>query len=460
MGARSLLERAFFADWPRLAEGSATVVGLSGGGDSMALLALVHQYLTETGVPQAVYPVHLDHGLRPGSATDADWIQTYVQERFGRTVEVIPLTVVPDRGESVEMAARRARRAALETARRERGARFIALAHQQDDQAETVLMRIAAGTGVVGLAAMSERHGAIVRPLLSVPRSALRAYLARRGIRWLEDPSNLDRAMLRNRIRHQILPELRESVNPGVVEALCRLADQAGIWRDWLEAALTEYLGRTELRLDRIPLRIPPDWRQVPPPVQAYLLQQFAECHALRLQAVHLRPVLEGRAAEWPGGLVARPEAGGGLVIGPARAVDPTPLPPDGGGRMVWHAGRISWPGGFLWVGEDPPARDRRLFYSVLLKPAAASWAIRRWRAGDRLMPIGLGGHKKVQDVFVDRKIPRDLRRIWPIVVDGEDRVLSVVGLADDVAARADGTPVRVAFLPDEAGQPRPDPAI
>lgn len=428
------------------------VVGLSGGGDSMALVALLDRYFSETGAIQAVHLVHIDHGLRTGSGEEAAWVRAYVRDRFGREVEVVPIRVTPARGESLEMAARRERRTALETVRQAQKARFVALAHQRDDQAETVLMRIATGTGMAGLAAMSGREGSLIRPLLGMSRRRLREYLEDQGVRWLEDPSNADRAALRNRIRHQILPQLREAVNPEVDEALCRLAAQARSWREWLEAEGTEYLRRAEVDLNEVPLRFPADWRHLGDPLRGFLLQQFGERHGLRLEWVHLAPVLAGRAAQWPKGFAARPEPTGGLVIGRIPPRDAFAAPPAGGEAVEWRMGRLTWWSGDLRIEPEGEGGEREAAYcSVLRKPPGAVWWIRRWRAGDRLQPVGLGGHKKVQDVFVDRKIPRPLRLAWPVVVDMEDRVVSVVGLADDVAARAAGTAFRVTYIPAES---------
>jgi len=207
------------------------VVGLSGGADSVALTEALASLRRRRGI--RLVAAHLDHGLRPGSADDAAFCHAFC-ERLG----------VPFRGGSAEVRARAGReKGGLEqAARRERyaflrrvmldeGAATIAVAHTQDDQAETLLLRLLRGAGTSGLAAMRPRSGDLWRPLLAVSRARVIEHLRARGIAWREDPSNADPAHLRNRVRHELIPYLEQRFNPRIREALARtallLADEA-----------------------------------------------------------------------------------------------------------------------------------------------------------------------------------------------------------------------------------------
>ena len=128
---------------------------------------------------------------------------------------------------SVEVAARDARYAFFEAARQRFGADAVAVAHTRDDQAETVLLRLLRGTGTRGLRAALPARGGVVRPLLGCGRDELRAYLERRGARWVEDETNADTSLLRNRIRHDLLPRLVRDYQPAAPRILARTAEVA-----------------------------------------------------------------------------------------------------------------------------------------------------------------------------------------------------------------------------------------
>jgi tRNA(Ile)-lysidine synthase len=212
---------------PRAEE--ALVVALSGGPDSVALADALARAAAVRGF--RVVAAHLDHGLRPGSADDARFCAA-LAGRLGIAFRSACADVAAARrGRGLEEAARDARYAFLREVAREAGARFIAVAHTRDDQAETVLLRLLRGSGSQGLAAMPPRSGALLRPLLGVSRLQVMDYLAARGLEWREDPSNADQALLRNRVRRELIPYLESRFNPSLRATLARsaaiLADEA-----------------------------------------------------------------------------------------------------------------------------------------------------------------------------------------------------------------------------------------
>lgn len=201
------------------------VVGLSGGADSLALAAAVAFEAPKTGVVASA--VVIDHGLQEGS----DRVAARAVEAataLGLPARAIRVQVGLDGGP--EAAARDARREALRAAAREAGAATILLAHTLDDQAETVLIGLARGSGASSLAGMArvrEEDGIRwVRPLLGLRRTTTRAACTAQGLPPWDDPHNLDRRFLRVRVRQDVLPLLETSLGPGVAEALARTADQ------------------------------------------------------------------------------------------------------------------------------------------------------------------------------------------------------------------------------------------
>jgi len=238
--AYDLLPRA--ARWRE--PGRPVVVGVSGGPDSVALCLALHELSTHGEGPTrtahlAIAPAvaHLNHGLRPGAADEDQMFVEDLARRLGLPCEVGRAEVRAEAeslGVGIEEAARHARRSFLAGVARRRGARWVALAHHADDRAETVLFHILRGTGVEGLAALGPRAPLlpeegieIVRPLIDVPRRLILGYLESCGQTYREDETNRTDAHTRNRLRHELLPLLRNEFNPQVDDALLRLADQA-----------------------------------------------------------------------------------------------------------------------------------------------------------------------------------------------------------------------------------------
>lgn len=208
--------------------GGPILVGLSGGADSLALADAVAFEAPKAGVAATV--VVIDHGLQEGSDLVAARAAT-AAEKLGLPARVIRVQVAPaSEGGGPESAARDARRAALLAAAREAGATAVLLAHTLDDQAETVLIGLARGSGAASLGGMSpdrEEEGIrILRPLIGIRRTTTRAACVAQGLPVWEDPHNLDRRYLRVRVRQDVMPVLEDELGPGVAEALARTSDQ------------------------------------------------------------------------------------------------------------------------------------------------------------------------------------------------------------------------------------------
>jgi tRNA(Ile)-lysidine synthase len=218
--ARVRREVARALDRDRLiAPGAGVVVACSGGPDSTTLLDALARLAPPRGL--RLWAVHVDHGLREGSAAEAEVVAAEAS-RLG--VPFIALAVRVEAQGSLQDAARRARHAALRSAAGERGASAIALGHTADDQAETVLMRALSGATPRALAGMAPRSGPLARPLLRVWRCDILAYCSALGIEPLDDPSNHDPRFLRTQVRHRLLPALEE-VFPAARRRLVALAE-------------------------------------------------------------------------------------------------------------------------------------------------------------------------------------------------------------------------------------------
>jgi len=256
------------------------LVAVSGGMDSVALLHALLALRSEWTLTLRV--AHLDHGLRETSARDAEFVRELAAEwRLPVTIERRPVAeACAQEGWSLEDGARRIRyQFFMDTARRY-SASHVALAHTADDQAETVLMRLIRGTGLMGLGAIPvmralEEGAWIVRPLLEAWRSDVVAYAARHGLAYREDATNADHRFVRNRIRHELLPLLERHYNPNIKSTLTQLAEQSR----WDYAYLQEAAGRQWKRLAKtrpaqpIAMSIPVLRRQ-PKALQRQLLRQ------------------------------------------------------------------------------------------------------------------------------------------------------------------------------------------
>lgn len=342
----------------------------SGGADSMALADAA----IDTCGAVNVLIIHVDHGLSPGSAAVAagvaDWAHT-------RGVAAVVKTVVVEPRASLEAAARDARYAALSEVAAETGASWIFLAHTARDQAETVLMRILRGTGPAGLAGIPVLRPPFARPLLELPRSVIDGYVAARELPTWSDPMNTDERLARVRVRRRHLPALREE-NPSLDDVLCRLAASA---REW--AAAIDVLAR--------PLAsFPIDCRGVvslPPAVRKRIYALALENEGLGYDAVHLDQ-LDALALRDAAGEV-------GLDVP--------------GGRVVRSYDRLDL--------------DRPTTAPELVPPPG--YVMRTWQDGDRMNPARLKGRsRKLSDLFIDAKIPREQRRSARVVIRPTDQVI------------------------------------
>jgi tRNA(Ile)-lysidine synthase len=454
--------------------GARLVVAVSGGADSMVLLhALVH-LMPRLGT--RLHVAHIHHGLRGRSADrDAALVSTEA-DRYGVAVSVERLAAESRRrGTSVQVWARDARYARLEAIRKRKRAAWILTAHTQNDQAETLLLNLLRGTGPRGLAGIPPVRGRILRPLLTVSRAEIEAYAASHGVAFREDPSNRSVAYRRNRIRRQLLPLLAREYNPRIVETLAALASQVREDEAFLVAQVCA-LAAEAVQERKSGIRVHAGLVGAAPPALARRLFQEAFHRAgaerLGLTRRHLAALAQlashGGRVLLPGGLVAwasakyvwLSRAGSAGCAGASRG---RPAPTRNSAEVALRPGRwMRWEPGRCLVRVQRAAED-----VVRLRPKdpcheilspdllTERLSLRAWRPGDRFQPLGLAGQKKLQDFFVDTKIPRAERGRVPLLMAGQ-RIAWVVGrrIADVFRWKGEGAAcvAEVRFLEGQHG--------
>lgn len=426
-------------------KGRAILVAVSGGPDSMALLHLLVRLGRELAFPVAA--AHVNHRFR-GAEADAE------AELVRRTAAEwdVPCVVgdidVPAHlartGGNAQETARRLRYAFLREAARERGIGVIATAHHADDQAETVLMRLIRGTGPGGLAGIPEQRREkdleLIRPLLRISKQELLDYCRRNGVPYAIDSSNRKTDYVRNAVRLDLLPHL-ERYNPRVRDALVRLAELAAAEDDYLRHAAEEAFARLVRREgdDRIVDRR--GFCQLHLALQRRLIKLILNCLAIRPDSIasdRVEDILAAAAADAPS--VHRLDLGGGIVwtreydrlrfgyAGEAGTAFCYAVPSPDTAVRVPEAGLV-----FRFrtlTGPEAPAfgnGDATAWFD--LAALAFPLCVRSRRTGDRMEPYGLYGSKKVQDIFVDAKVPRSRRDAVPLLTDHAGRILWIPGV-------------------------------
>jgi len=425
-------------------------VAVSGGSDSVALFWLLHALAPDLGLELAGL-IHVNHQLR-GAESDGDEVFCRrLADRMGLPIAATGVDVAADaraRRVSMEVAARDARYQFFETAARDLGATVIVTGHTLDDQAETVILRLLRGAGTRGLSGVRARRGQVARPLLHVRRAEARDYLIARDEAWRDDASNLDTAIARNRVRHELMPVL-ESLAPGAAIVLARTARLAQDDENYLmEAAIKnrpalvvseEGPGRP-VELDAGTLSL------LPPALARRLIRALVAQVApgAGLSAAHLEAVLGLAGTDKPAGhldLAGLTAQKRGAVL----SLHPRADAPESVSNPV---GSNAWAPRALDVPGSVAVPEASVMISATRGTAAVEWGalgagaaavqmqsirlplfVRNRRPGDRLRPLGAPGRRKLQDVLVDRKVPRGERDRVALVVDADDKIVWVAGL-------------------------------
>ena len=399
-----------------LSPGESLLVGVSGGADSVALLDV----LVAGGWRPHV--CHLNHQLR-GADSDAD--AEFVRQLAAR--HELACTIESRKVASDEDAARRARHEFFTSVAARTGINKLALAHTADDQVETFLLRLLRGAGVPGLVGIwpERRIGElrVIRPLLGARREEVLEYLRERGLTWREDASNADTRFTRNRVRHELLPLLEREFNPAIRDVLLRTAE---ILRDedfYLLHHVAQSFYMASCHGDAVNLKALASY---PAAIQRRVLRlwlgaedevgprfSFEQIEAVRQLAISESPSAE---VSLPGDVVVYREYD---VLRKASRQDLEPI------RGQWPLNvegetAIQELGVRLIIGEVGEQFDADALGTGVF--------VRTWENGDRFQPLGMMQEKKLQDFFVDEKVPRHRRGRVPLLCAADGRIAWVLG--------------------------------
>jgi tRNA(Ile)-lysidine synthase len=432
--------RHALSDLEMIPDSSRVLVAVSGGVDSIVLLDVLKRLSSERSLELVVGTV--DHGLRgKDSARDATFVQE-VADSYGLRFAKVCLTpedIEFHRSHGREGAARHARLSALTTLADQVGATRIALGHSLDDHAETILYRLARGTGPTGLRGIAPIRLPFIRPLIRVSRNQIQAYAIAQSLAWREDATNADPSFARNRIRHHIMPELR-AINPRITDALARnanlLADldeaTAYLLNDTVSGLITDMnTGNLSLSRDRL--------RRLPEPILRLALREgvrrargdlngitFAHIDALRM----LVTGPQAHAEQSLPGIHVRMQGDAFTLLQESPA-----------GATAWHL--------HVDMGETQLPEDARSLTLEIAPIAnvdldsirADPWTeaadadcitppmqLRTRQAGDRFAPLGLGQEIKLKDFLMNEHTAYFNRDLIPLLCDSR-RIIWVVGI-------------------------------
>jgi len=398
--------------------GQTLLCALSGGPDSVALADALATLATRQGF--TLLAAHLDHGLRPESAADATFCAELCERLGVRLVSGCADVRARARSEriSIEEAARAERYAFLRRVKDAERAVAIAVAHTEDDQAETFLMRLVRGSGGAGLAAMRIHSGDLIRPLLGVSRDDVLAHLHARGLPWREDETNRDLAFARNRVRHELIPYLERHFNPRVRRALSRTAGLLGGEQKLLEplAPPPPLEADGSVRLSVSELRDAPDAlsrMRIRRAVEATGgLRGVSEVHVRGILRLARRPGGSGRSLVLPGRRAAFVSFDW-LRIGPRLRVEPCYAFP------LSVPGRVELPGGQALVAEPAAAGPVSEARGALVRLPEGPLEVRTRRPGDRVRVRGRA--QSLKRYLIARRVPAEQRGRLPLVAAGRE---------------------------------------
>ncbi len=426
------------------------IVGVSGGADSVCLLYVLNEYRKQ--VPFELMAVHVEHGIRGAeSLADAAYTEELCQ-RFGvpcRVCHVPVPQIAKENGQSLEEAGRAQRYRIFEELCREWQADRIAVAHNQNDQAETVLWNLVRGSGLKGLGGIRPVRGRLIRPLLFTTREKIEQVLKQAGIVWRTDRTNLEAEYTRNRIRLLVMPLLEQELNGRASEHIAQAAHRLQEIQEFLEC-MTEHAAKRCIREEGadVLLLLEP-YKMEESLVQQELLRRvLSMCGALKdVGAVHIAMLEEltgmhcGKACHLPGRLRAVREDG-------VLRFTNSNIRKQSGQRIEAEYS-VPVPG-ILRVGEwnietELLENDPSLQKQISEEKKYTKWlscdtikcnvCLRKRRSGDYLTVNGQGGRKKLKDYFIDLKIPKEKRdQIW-LLADGS-HILWVIGYRISEAAK------------------------
>ncbi len=419
--------RKTIGSYRMLQRGDRVVVAVSGGPDSVCLLSILNEIREDSRIELIV--AHFDHGLRPH--------EDEAETRFVKTLaDSFHLPFVSEKASpglresrgQLEERARHARYRFLEKVRKDFCAQKIAVGHNLNDQAETFIMRLLRGSGPAGLSGIPPVRGdVVIRPLIEIPRKEVICYLEDKGLTYMTDPSNFSTRHLRNRIRLNLMPEMAK-VQPRIVELLGQTARVMREDEDWMAGEARNWIKREAVTTKDNVLQLPlPSLTALPDAMRARIirhsldlaggtLRRISRCHINSIDLVAKGPKPNAKV-DLPNGLVVK------------RIYD----------RLLFLKGERSQRNDFLHALTGPGRYELPELDAVIsvdeVQPSDVSFEpgskctvflsadqlgyplfVRNFRPGDKFIPLGMAGQRKLKDFFMDLKVPLDERSRVPIL--------------------------------------------
>ncbi len=438
--------------------GESILVAVSGGVDSVTLLWCLTRLAKRFAVAH-LGVAHLDHGLR-GNASDEDMAfvkrltEGYGLPFYGERADVSGFT--KKHGLSPEESARRLRYDFFMRTAEAQGYDKIATAHHSDDNAEQVLLGLLRGSGPAGLAGIPPvRDGKVIRPLIDLTRAEILAAAGRKKLEYMIDATNIDPRFLRNRVRHELIPVLQRSFNSNISHNLNQVADIFRQENNWLEPMVSDIFdGVVHSHTGEELVLSVPEMKKQPRAVQRRLIRKalaMVKGDLRRIGFVHVENIIDmiykNRSIElyMPGKVIAtrsydrlvfrRASVRGIPAAEPAFSYTLVESEVNDGSVYISETGvKITFS-----VIEPRKINERRIYGKgdtafFDLERLAFPLTVRNMRPGDRFIPLGMNGHQKVKDYFINNKVPRADRRSCPVIVSG-GRIIWLAGfrVADPV---------------------------
>lgn len=396
-------------------EGEKTLIALSGGADSVALLVALQKLGYECEAMHCNFHLRGEESMR-----DEEFVRTLCEKRGVKLIvaDFDTKKYAAEKGISIEMAARELRYKAFEKHRKEIGAKSIAVAHHRDDSAETMLLNLIRGTGIKGLHGIQPRNGHIVRPLLCVGRNDIMEYLEKRGEGYVTDSTNLETDFTRNKIRLQIMPLLQE-INPSIAITLAQTAERISEVEKIYTKATEEGVERVKkgniIDIGLLKQELSPQalLHEIVQPLGFNSAQTNDILQATDAESGRTFESNEWRIVKDRTTLIIAPKANSQILV---------TIPGDGCLKTT-HGTLICATKEYHGIIER-----KKDIATIDLDKVQLPLTLRNKREGDRFTPFGMRGSKLVSDYLTDRKTSLLEKEQQLVVTDATERILWVVG--------------------------------
>lgn len=444
--ARKTIEK-----YAMLNPGDRVGVAVSGGADSVAILHVLSMLASEYDL--ALFILHLNHGVRGGESDGDEFFVMELGKSMGIPADSEKVSIPAlreKRGGSLEDICRKERYSFFERMSQKHRLNKIALGHNLNDQTETVIMRFLRGSGLEGLKGfLPVRDGIYIRPFIDVTREEIISFLKERNISFVTDSSNRDNTYLRNRIRNNLVPELKASYNVKLEENIGRTADILRLEDDFIRESIEEIISDWEIDRDNARINI---WKlkKLHPALQWRLIKTLLEDYSPVRNGIgylHVKSVVDLIEGSRPSASVDLP-----LNLRAQREYDELII--SQGEGEVAHISKNHFPDGreegdFSYMVKIPGSVDIvetgvRMNFDVVdvckvdahsdnpvfmdYNSISLPLVVRNIRAGDRIQPLGMKGTKKIKALFIDEKVPKTGRKSISLLVD-QKSVLWVPGM-------------------------------